>query len=74
MLLTIDGKEVKIGDKAVTFRGENVIVTGMREPHKPSSTGRVYVQHENGDEREYFPTVIGAKWVEILPPQNGGII
>lgn len=64
------GREVKVGDIAQTFRGEAVVVTDFREPHTPSSTGRVYVKFvdketdrpREGFASEYFPGVIGAKW------------
>ena len=58
---------VMIGDRATTFRGESVVVTGMDEPHKPSSTGRVYIKYSGFDSigREFFPSVIGAIWVGV---------
>lgn len=69
------GAEVKVGDVAKTFRGEEVVISGFREPHKASSSGRVYVKPLNGREpyagappwatQEYFPGVIGARWIEI---------
>lgn len=63
------GSEVKIGDIASTFRGEQVRVSDFTPPHKPSSTGRVYVQFLDSDSdspvftREFFPSVIEAEWV-----------
>lgn len=57
--------EIKVGDIVKTFRGKSVTVEGMREPHKPSSTGRVTVRTLDGKQvREYFPGVIGAVWVD----------
>ena len=44
-------KPVQIGDVVKTFRGDSVVVRGIVEPHKPSSTGRVYVQPEDGSAR-----------------------
>ena len=61
MKLFIGEEEVKIGVQAKTFKGEDCTVVGMREPHKPGSTGRVIVKL-NGNEREFFPGVIGAEW------------
>ena len=64
-----NGQAVKEGDITKTFRGEPVVVTDFREPHKPSSTGRVWVKFLDsetdepvGYSREFFPGVIGAKW------------
>ncbi len=55
-------KEIKIGDKAKTFRGEKVVVIGMTPPRHSGSTGRVYVQ--TGDmRREFFPSVCNMEWV-----------
>jgi hypothetical protein len=56
-------KPVKIGDEATTFRGEKVVVTGIHEPHKPQSTGRVAVRYGDDTVREFFPGVIGASWI-----------
>lgn len=59
------GKEVKVGDKAVTFRGEPVEVTYFREPHKASSSGKVSVKREGASmSMEYYVGVIGAEWIE----------
>ena len=53
-------KEIEIGATVTTFRGEEVIVRGFRAPNDPSSSGKVYVEHKNGQTQEYFPSVIGA--------------
>lgn len=59
------GVEIKRGDLIKSFRGEDYILTGFKEPHKPSSTGRVYVTPVSGGlAREFFPSVIGAKIIE----------
>lgn len=59
------GKEVKIGDMVVDFRGDGPYeLVDCREPHKPSSTGRVYCKDEKGNINEWFPGVVGCKWVE----------
>lgn len=57
-------KEVKIGDITETFRGEKCKVISFTEPLKSSSTGRVYVEFDNNTRREFFPSVIGTKFVE----------
>jgi hypothetical protein len=60
------GSEIQVGDKLLCFRGEEYILQGFKEPHKPSSTGRVYVKAvlpdgREGMSREFFPSVVGAK-------------
>lgn len=56
------GNDVVIGDTVETSNDDVFTVEGMREPHKPSSTGRVFVKDEHGRDREFFPNVIGASW------------
>ena len=60
------GKEIQIGELVTCFRGNEYILVSFTEPHKPSSTGRVYVApaHGEGMRREYFPSVVGAKIIE----------
>lgn len=59
------GEEVKVGDSCVLTDEEKVKVIGVEEPHKPSSTGRVYVAVDGRPgSMSYFPSVIDAKWIE----------
>jgi len=58
------GEEVKAGDRTETFRGEPCTVKYVVEPHKPSSTGRVCLEFSDDWKHEYFPGVIGAKWID----------
>lgn len=65
LIYTDTGAPVQLGDQVQTFRGERAILLGIGEPHKPSSTGRVYIQlADSGASREFFPSVIGAEWIE----------
>tara|TARA_R110000823_G_C15549217_1_gene459105 strand:- start:143 stop:373 length:231 start_codon:yes stop_codon:yes gene_type:complete len=46
--------------------GQGFVVKGGNPPHKPSSTGRVWVSDiTNKHDREYFPSVCGLEWREI---------
>lgn len=57
------GALVKVGDEVeLRFGLANII--DIVEPHKPSSTGRVYVEYKDGNRGGYFPSVIDAKWIE----------
>lgn len=56
------GEPVKVGD-TVSIRGQRGTVTDINKPHKPSSTGRIYVKIGSLT-HEFFPGVIGATWVE----------
>jgi len=65
MRLMINGKEAVIGQEVTTFCGKKGTLTRIDKPHKPSSTGRVYIDDEDGNFMgEYFPGVIGGKWIE----------
>lgn len=56
-------RPVTIGDRVLTFRGEECIVQGFVEPHKPSSTGFVYVIDKENRVNQFYPSVIGAVWI-----------
>lgn len=57
--------EVKVGDIVRLTDDECVKVAYFREPHKPSSSGKVLVENmETGFKREYYVGVIGAHWIE----------
>lgn len=63
-------EEIKIGDTAITFRGEKVIVTYFHPPHKPGSTGKISVmpesedRHNTGASQLFYPSVINAEYLE----------
>jgi hypothetical protein len=64
LIYSCNQQPVTVGD-AVTIRNQPATVLMITEPHKPSSTGRVLVQHEGSSGGfEYFPSVIGAEWIE----------
>ena len=52
-------EEVKAGASVTSFRGEPYVVKGGTPPHKPSSTGRVWVNCG-----EFFPSVFNLKWIK----------
>lgn len=58
-LLNKKGQEVLVGDKVLYGpKGDNEwTIQGHAAPHKPSSSGRVYVTDAAGRQREFFPTV-----------------
>lgn len=60
VLVDKDGNEVTLPAKRKTFRGEEHTITSGSPPHKPGSTGRVYV--EGGG--QYFPNVFDLRWEE----------
>lgn len=57
------GQPVKVGDKVKTRNGENVTVDYFRQPSSPASEGKVSISYEDGGSREFYVSVIGAKWV-----------
>jgi hypothetical protein len=62
-LIKENGSEVRIGQLVFTFRGELVEILDFTAPHKPSSTGRVYVKFADGSTRGFFPSVVGCSIV-----------
>jgi hypothetical protein len=55
------GEQLSRGDKVETFRGERGRLQDFRAPHKPSSSGRIWVKI--GDYvAEFFPSVINAEF------------
>lgn len=58
------GQPVKVGDKAKTFRGDEVEIEVISPPAHPGSTGRVDVVFPNGDRASFYPGVIDAGWIE----------
>lgn len=61
------GKPISVGDKVISFRGEEYRVTGWAVPYKPESTGRMYVRQDgDGHDSAYFPSVFDCKFVEAL--------
>lgn len=60
------GQPVLEGARLAGARGEVYEITGGRPPHKPGSTGRVWVHGVGEGERstrEYFPSVVDCAWV-----------
>lgn len=63
MRLYVRGVPAETGMEVTMNNSEKGKLVDWRRPHKPSSTGRVYVSVENSTSvREYFPSVIGAEW------------
>ena len=65
---TMKKKNIKeVGTLVTTKGGESWIVEGGVPPHKPSSTGRVWVSLLSNPKhnRDFFPTVFNLKWQEI---------
>ena len=59
LVYTETNEPVNVGDR-VCGLGAPMEVTYFREPHKPSSEGKVSLS--NG--REYYVSAIGAKWID----------
>lgn len=57
------GVELKTGDERMTFRNVPVTIESLQPPHKPGSTGKVYVRHSTGEVSVgYYPGIIGAEF------------
>lgn len=64
LIRTTTNQCVARGDQARTSKGSLVTISGGRAPHKPSSTGKVWVTHFGGHMAEYYPRVVGCKWAD----------
>jgi hypothetical protein len=56
---------VQTGEVVNLRDGDIATVTGGRAPHTEASSGRIYVRYANGVTSEYFPNVVGAKWMTM---------
>lgn len=66
VLVREGGEAVELGEIILTFRDEERKLVGADAPHKPSSTGKVYVTNPDGTSTsQYFPSVFGLVWKEI---------
>ena len=65
VLIDNQGNKVVVGQIFTTEEGTIYSLTGGKAPHKPSSTGRIYVKTPNYEYgREFFPGVLDLQWVE----------
>ncbi len=62
-LVTESGEAAVVGGEYADFRGEINILSGGKPPHKPSSTGKVYIK-AGETSQEFYPSVIGLRWIE----------
>ena len=64
LVYEVNNQPVQTGD-VVHVRNVAYYVENIVEPHKPSSTGRVWCRSMDEAKyfNEWFPSVIGAKWI-----------
>lgn len=58
------GVEVKVRDIWVSDDGVKLTVDSFEKPHKPASSGYVYLSYGNAQTVSYYVSVIGAEWIE----------
>lgn len=58
------GLPVKIGDIVTDFRGDKWPLVGIEPPKHSGSTGRVHLRASDGFITTFYPSVIGAKWID----------
>lgn len=59
------GDPICAGSERLAGKTGRVVVTGGEPPLHRGSTGRVrVVERLSGLTREYFPSVVGAEWIE----------
>jgi hypothetical protein len=68
LVYTATAAEVKQGDAVTLREGVAHVITSIEKPKHGGSTGRVYVRPVGvtkvGSERGYYPSVVGAHWIE----------
>lgn len=70
-LETERGRAVKMGDPVSYRPNETWVIDGGKAPHKPSSSGRVWIRvvnpspDRNISVRELFPHAVGMKWQKV---------
>ena len=65
-----EGNEAQIDDTIVSFRDEKYVLQGGAPPHKPSSTGKVYVSLDDPTSISvFYPSVFKLKW-RLLNKEN----
>ena len=66
-LFNKDHQEVKANDVLTSHLDEKYCVARSigEPPHKPSSSGRIYVRAEGGLEMAYYPTVFDCYWRDV---------
>jgi hypothetical protein len=62
MLVDKDGKEMKIGEEYVTFRGDKIILLHVTPPRDIGKSAKVYID-DKGFKHEVYAEVIGGKWI-----------
>lgn len=66
-LLHDSGYPITKGMMIMKHDGVIVSIHGGRPPHKPSSTGRVWINEQS---QEYFPNVFDMKWERVNEGEN----
>ena len=65
MQLFINGVQAVKGQEVKTFLGETCKLIGWREPHKPSSSGKVWVSFPcSTSVQEFYPSVIKGNFIK----------
>lgn len=65
-LYSKSGRQLKLGSRVTTFRGETATIIGIFPPGTASSpygTGRVQIVFDTGESGFYYPSVIGAQFI-----------
>ena len=58
------GKEVQVGDVVILKDGTTALIDSFSKPHKPASSGLVYITTDTESQVSYYVGVIDAEWIE----------
>jgi hypothetical protein len=62
------GEEIHVGDTVFTSDGERVTLIGLQPPHRPGTTGKVYVEDSNRRSNVWYVGVVGCRFERARPP------
>jgi len=64
LVYTHNNKEVKVGDIIIGMNGEKLKVNYFAEPHKPSSSGKITMEHTDVLYHEGYVCNYNMRWIE----------
>jgi hypothetical protein len=64
------GEEINVGDEITTISGERVRLVGVQPPHRPGTTGKVFVMNRNRRDSVYYAAIVGCRFERSEQPKT----